>query len=51
MLTPKPWVAVWGVESNYRHSFGKRPLVTSLATLSCFRPPAKLLSRRSSSPR
>ena len=29
-------VAVWGVESNYGKSFGKRPLVTSLATLSCF---------------
>ena len=33
--TPKPW---WrcGVESNYGRNFGKRPLVTSLATLSCF---------------
>ena len=29
-------VAVWGVESNYGQSFGKRPLATSLATLSCF---------------
>lgn len=29
-------VAVWGVEINYGQSFGKRPLVTSLATLSCF---------------
>ena len=29
-------VAVWGVESNYGRNFGKRPLVTSLATLSCF---------------
>ncbi len=29
-------VAVWGVESNYGQSFGKRPLTTSLATLSCF---------------
>lgn len=29
-------VAVWGVESNYGKSFGKRPLVASLATLSCF---------------
>jgi len=29
-------VAVWGVESDYGKSFGKRPLVTSLATLSCF---------------
>lgn len=29
-------VAVWGVESNFGRTFGKRPLVTSLATLSCF---------------
>jgi len=29
-------VAVWGVESDYGRSFGKRALVTSLATLSCF---------------
>jgi lytic murein transglycosylase len=29
-------VAVWGVESNFGQSFGKRTLVTSLATLSCF---------------
>ena len=29
-------VAVWGVESNFGRSFGKRPLVASLATLSCF---------------
>lgn len=29
-------VAVWGVESNYGQSFGKRPLLDSLATLSCF---------------
>jgi glucose-6-phosphate 1-epimerase len=29
-------VAVWGVESNYGQSFGKRALTTSLATLSCF---------------
>ena len=29
-------VAVWGVESDYGKSFGKRALVTSLATLSCF---------------
>jgi len=28
-------VAVWGVESNYGRNFGSRPLVTSLATLSC----------------
>ncbi len=29
-------VAVWGVESDYGRSFGKRPLLTSLTTLSCF---------------
>jgi lytic murein transglycosylase len=29
-------VAVWGVESNYGKSIGKRSLITSLATLSCF---------------
>jgi len=29
-------VAVWGVESDYGKSFGKRVLVNSLATLSCF---------------
>lgn len=29
-------VAVWGVESNYGRNFGRRPLVQSLATLSCF---------------
>lgn len=28
--------AVWGVESNYGQAFGKRPIVQSLATLSCF---------------
>lgn len=28
-------VAVWGVESNFGKNFGSRPLVTSLATLSC----------------
>ena len=28
-------VAVWGVESDYGQVFGKRPLLTSLATLSC----------------
>ncbi len=28
-------VAVWGVESNYGRSFGKKPLLQSLATLSC----------------
>ena len=29
-------VAVWGVESDYGKTFGKRPLLTSLSTLSCF---------------
>ena len=29
-------VAVWGVESDYGKTFGKRPLLTSLATLSCY---------------
>jgi lytic murein transglycosylase len=29
-------VAVWGVESDYGQTFGKRPLLESLATLSCF---------------
>ncbi|MCB1962830.1 MAG: lytic murein transglycosylase [Rhodocyclaceae bacterium] len=28
-------VAVWGVESNFGRNFGGRPLVSSLATLSC----------------
>src|SRR5688572_14099025 len=28
-------VAVWGVESNYGRQFGKKPLLQSLATLSC----------------
>lgn len=28
-------VAVWGVESDYGRTFGKRPLLQSLATLSC----------------
>lgn len=28
-------VAVWGVESDYGQVFGKRPLLVSLATLSC----------------
>ncbi|WP_332670004.1 lytic murein transglycosylase [Aromatoleum sp.] len=35
-VDPATVVAVWGVESNFGHNFGKRPLVTSLATLSCF---------------
>ncbi|WP_246191719.1 lytic murein transglycosylase [Pseudoxanthomonas gei] len=29
-------VAVWGVESDYGKTFGKRPLLVSLSTLSCF---------------
>lgn len=29
-------VAVWGVETNYGKNMGKRPLVRSLATVSCF---------------
>jgi glucose-6-phosphate 1-epimerase len=29
-------VAVWGVESDFGRSFGKRPLLQSLGTLSCF---------------
>ena len=28
--------AVWGVESNFGRNFGRRPLLTSLSTLSCF---------------
>lgn len=35
-VDPYTVVAVWGVESNYGQTFGKRPLVSSLATLSCF---------------
>jgi lytic murein transglycosylase len=35
-VDPATVVAVWGVESNYGRSFGKRPIVASLATLSCF---------------
>jgi lytic murein transglycosylase len=35
-VDPETVVAVWGVESDYGKSFGNRPLVTSLATLSCF---------------
>jgi lytic murein transglycosylase len=29
-------IAVWGVESDYGKNMGKRPLVRSLATVSCF---------------
>ncbi len=31
-------VAVWGVESDFGKSFGKRPVIQSLATLSCEAP-------------
>lgn len=35
-VDPATVVAVWGVESNYGRNFGTLPLLTSLATLSCF---------------
>src|SRR5690606_17175031 len=35
-VDPATVVAVWGVESDYGRSFGKRPLLVSLSTLSCF---------------
>ena len=35
-VDPATVVAVWGVESDYGKSFGKRPLLVSLGTLSCF---------------
>lgn len=34
-VDPAVVVAVWGVESNYGGSFGTRPVIRSLATLSC----------------
>lgn len=34
-VDPETVVAVWGVESDYGKTFGKRPLLTSLTTLSC----------------
>lgn len=34
-VDPATVVAVWGVESDYGRVFGKRPLLQSLATLSC----------------
>lgn len=34
-VDPVTIVAVWGVESDYGRVFGKRPLLQSLATLSC----------------
>ncbi|MGH8026128.1 MAG: lytic murein transglycosylase [Pseudoxanthomonas sp.] len=35
-VDPQTVAAVWGVESDYGKTFGKRPLLVSLATLSCF---------------
>ncbi len=35
-VDPATVVAVWGVESNFGRNFGKRPLLESLSTLSCF---------------
>jgi glucose-6-phosphate 1-epimerase len=35
-VDPATVVAVWGVESDYGRTFGSRPLLASLATLSCF---------------
>jgi lytic murein transglycosylase len=35
-VDPATVVAVWGVESNFGQNFGKRPLLTSLSTLSCY---------------
>src|SRR5690606_12483101 len=35
-VDPATVVAVWGVESDYGRNFGTRPLLVSLATLSCF---------------
>ncbi|MBB1473211.1 lytic murein transglycosylase [Luteimonas sp. MC1782] len=35
-VDPATVVAVWGVESDYGKSFGKRPPLVSLGTLSCF---------------
>ena len=35
-IDPATVVAVWGVESDYGKVFGKRPLLVSLSTLSCF---------------
>lgn len=34
-VDPETVVAVWGVESNFGRTFGKRPLLVSLATLAC----------------
>ncbi|MBL8399126.1 MAG: lytic murein transglycosylase [Candidatus Accumulibacter sp.] len=35
-VDPETVIAIWGVESNYGRNFGKRPLLTSLGTLSCY---------------
>lgn len=35
-VDPTTVVAVWGVESDYGRTFGKRPLLVSLGTLACF---------------
>ena len=37
-VDPAVVVAVWGVESDFGKSFGKRPVVQSLATLACQAP-------------
>lgn len=37
-VDPATVVAVWGVESDFGRSFGKRPVVQSLATLACQAP-------------
>jgi lytic murein transglycosylase len=37
-VDPAAIVAVWGVESDFGKSFGKRPVIQSLATLSCEAP-------------
>ncbi|MBW8366356.1 MAG: lytic murein transglycosylase, partial [Arenimonas sp.] len=34
-VDPETVVAVWGVESNFGRTFGKKPLLASLSTLSC----------------
>lgn len=34
-VDPETVVAVWGVESDYGRTFGKKPLLTSLSTLAC----------------
>lgn len=34
-VNPETVVAVWGVESDFGRTFGKRPLLVSLATLAC----------------